>query len=108
MHASKNGSSGLACTNSERQHQFVEQPQDRLELPAEPLEVQLVGVARQHESRTATLFPDDHLFDGGIRREDVAPRVGDRLVGRLELKIPSEALDERRRAQAAAVVVLFE
>ena len=45
--------SGLACTNSERQDQFVEQPQDRLELPAEPLEVQLVGVARQHESRTA-------------------------------------------------------
>jgi len=79
-----------------------------VELPAEPLEVQLVGVDRQHESRTATLFPDDHLFDVGIRREDVAPRADDRLVGRLELKIPSEALDECRRAQAPAVVVLFE
>jgi len=79
-----------------------------VELPAEPLEVQLVGVARQHESRAATPFPDDHFFDGGIRREDVAPGVGDRLVRRLQLKIASQAFDERRRAQPPAVVVLFE
>src|SRR4030095_5036517 len=51
--------SGLPCTNPERQHQVVERPQDRLELPAEPLEVELVGVARQHESSAAALFPDD-------------------------------------------------